>query len=172
MGGRPPPVPLHPAPWPWMRRGLVYQNYTSQISPSAEPGCCLRQRHASRLIVLFNPQPTLVVHFGPFCCPSFPSFILHSTLDIPSDRHTAASVSCSSFSPFVLLIYNCSKPFAHRVDADARLPVVPFRTLFHYNYLAGPKPVPRTRSRMPEASIFPATCLPMPVAPRGSVSGI
>ena len=99
-----------------MRRGLVYQNYTSQISPSAEPGCCLRQRHASRLIVLFNPQPTLVVHFGPFCCPSFPSFILHSTLDIPSDRHTTASVSCSSFSPFLLLIYN--------------LPVVPFRHPF------------------------------------------
>ena len=77
----PSPVPLHPAPWPWMRRGLVYQNYTSQISPLPEPGCCLRQRHASRLIVLFDPQPTLVVHFGPFCLLlSFvSSFILLST---------------------------------------------------------------------------------------------
>ncbi len=61
--------------------------------------------------------------FWPFLPPAVLRFLIHSTLDIPSDRHTTASVSCFSFPRFLLLIYTCSPPpgFAHRVDAEDRL---------------------------------------------------
>ncbi len=127
MGGRPqapPPVPLHPAPWhldeAWARVSKLHQPNLplprAGLLPSPTP--CFS----------FNCLVRSPAHVGgafwPFCLLlSFVSLI-HSTLDIPSDRHTIASVSCFSFfSRFPLLIYTTASytlhsEFALRVDAE------------------------------------------------------
>ena len=111
-----PPSPCSAPPRP-----LALDEAWARVSKLHQPNLPLR-----RAGLLPSPTPCFSfnclvqspAHVGGAFWPFLLSFVslIHSTLDIPSHRHTTASVSCSSFSPFLLLIYN--------------LPVVPFRHPF------------------------------------------